>query len=129
MVPRVIESRDLDRVRGHARADFAAVAKDVKAGLKGPLADKQPIHALHFRRIGRVDNQLVVEDAKGERLVMTDTGMTEEPASTHLMGLLPSELLENKVLIARFRHDLDRRKLQVKPLSIIAENSVVRLTL
>jgi len=85
MIPRPIESRDLERVRAHARADFAALVKDVKANLKAPLADKQPIHALQFRRIGHVDGELVWEDAKGERLVMTDAGMTEEPASSHLL--------------------------------------------
>ncbi len=129
MIPRALEPKDLERVRSHARADFAALVKDVKAGLKAPLADKQPIHALQFRRIGQVEGALVVEDAKGERLVMTDTGMTEEPASCHLLGLLPSDLLEDKILVVRFRHDLDKRKLHVKPLSIVTATNVVRLTL
>jgi hypothetical protein len=38
-------------------------------------------------------------------------------------------LHENQVLAVRFRHDLDKRKLQVKPLSIVTKDSVVRLTL
>jgi SWIM zinc finger len=129
MVPRPVEPRDLERVRAHARPDFAAVVKEVKTNLKGPLADKQPIYALRFRRIGRVEDVPVVEDARGERLTMTDAGISEEPASCHLLQLLPPGLHENEVLIARFRHDLDRRKLQVKPLSIVNTTSVVRLTL
>jgi hypothetical protein len=55
--------------------------------------------------------------------------MTEEPASCHLLQLLPGQLHENQVMVARFRHDLDRRKLQIKPLSIVTDASVVRLTL
>ena len=129
MVSRPVEPGDLRRIRSHARGDFAAVVKDVKTGIKGPLADKQPIHALQFKRIGQVDGVPVVEDAKGERLTMTDAGMTEEPASCHLLQLVPTELHENQVLVARFRHDLDRRKLQIKPLSIVTDTSVVRLTL
>jgi hypothetical protein len=70
-----------------------------------------------------------VEDAKGERLTMTEAGMTEEPPSCHLLQLISPELHENQVLVARFRHDLDRRKLQIKPLSIVTNQSVVRLTL
>src|SRR5688572_30157454 len=89
MVPRPIEPRDLQRVREHARNDFAAVVKDVKTNLKGPLADKQPIHALQFKRIGEAEGVFVVEDARGERLAMTDTGMTEEPPSCHLLQLVP----------------------------------------
>jgi hypothetical protein len=129
MVSRPVEARDLQRVREHARTEFSAVVKEVKTNLKGPLADKQPIYALQFRRIGQVEGVPVVEDAKGERLTMTDSGMTEEPASCHLLQLLPAELHENQVLVVRFRHDLDRRKLQVKPLSIVNNTSVVRLTL
>ena len=129
MVPRPIEPRDLERVHDHARPDFAAVVKEVKTNLKGPLADKQPIYALRFRRIGRVEGVPVVEDAKGERLTMTDTGISEEPASCHLLQLLSPDLHENAVLVARFRHDLDRRKLQIKPLSIVNHTNVVRLTL
>jgi hypothetical protein len=129
MIPRAIEGRDLQRVREHARPDFAGVIKDVKTNLKGPLADKQPIYALQFRRIGQVDGTLVVEDAKGERLTMTDAGMTEEPASCHLLQLVSPGLLEGQVLVARFRQDLDRRKLQIKPLSIVTQGEVVRLTL
>src|SRR5262249_41628555 len=107
MAPRPVEARDLQRAKDLARADFAAVVKDVKTNLKGPLADKQPIHALRFRRIGQVDGSFVVEDANGQRLTMTDTGMTEEPASCHLLQLVPSELHENQTLVVRFRHDLD----------------------
>lgn len=129
MTSRPLVPADLERTRQHARGDFAAVVKDVKTNLKGPLSDKQPIYALQFRRIGQVDGTLVVEDAKGERLTMTDRGMTEEPASCHLLPLLPSNVFANQVLVARFRHDLDTRQLQIKPLSIVTESTVVRLTL
>ncbi len=129
MLPRPIEPADFKKLRGFGNADFAATVKDVKTHLKGPLADKQPIYVLNFRRIGQVDGALVVEDAKGERLVLTDTGMSEEPASCHLLQLLPKALFENQSLVVRFRHDLDTRKLQVKPLSIITDTSLTRLTL
>jgi hypothetical protein len=129
MIARPVETRDFQKLREHARGDFAAVVKEVKTNLKGPLADKQPIYALQFRRIGQVEGAMVVEDAKGERLTLTDAGMTEEPASCHLLQLISAELHENQTLVARFRHDLDRRKLQIKPLGIVTNKSVVRLTL
>ena len=70
----------------------------------------------------------MAEDAKGERLVLTDVGMAEEPASCHLLPLLPKAALAGQTLIARFRHDLDTRKLQIKPLSIVTD-AIIRLTL
>jgi hypothetical protein len=129
MLPRPIEPRDLETIRRHAHREFAAVVKDVKTHLKGPLADKQPIYALNFARLGRVGETLVAEDGKGERLVMTDAGMAEEPPSCHLLSLLPKESFESSTLIARFRHDLDTRKLQIKPLSIVTHKTIIRLTL
>ena len=129
MLARPIEPRDLAKIRGHGRGEFAAVVKDVKSVLKDPLADKHPICALNYRRIGAVGKALVVEDRTGERLVITDAGLPEEPLSSHLLSLVPKDVLQDQTLIVRFRHDLDSRKLQVKPLSIVTETEVIRLTL
>lgn len=129
MAARPIEPKDLESIRGHGRNDFAAAIKEVKSHLKGPLADKHPIFALNYRRIGTIGNRFVAEDAQGERLMLTDAGLAEEPRSIHLLPLLPKEFLEGQTLIARFRHDLDTRKLEVKPLSIVTKTDVVRLTL
>ena len=129
MTGRPAEARDFARVRELARPDFAGVIKEVKGNLKAPLADRQPIYALRFARIGQVDGVPVVEDAAGERLTMTDAGMTEEPPSCHLLRLVSPELHKDQTLVARFRHDLDRRKLQIKPLAIVTGAGVVRLTL
>jgi hypothetical protein len=129
MVPRPLEAKDLAAIRKHGQPDFAAAVKDVKGSLKGPLADKTPILALNFKTLGRVGDLFVAEDAKGERLVLTDAGMAEEPASCHLLPLLPKAALAGQTLIARFRHDLDTRQLRIKPLSIVTESAIIRLTL
>jgi hypothetical protein len=129
MLSRPIEPRDLARVRGHGRGEFAAVVKDVKSVLKDPLANKHPICALNYRRIGAVGKVPVVEDRTGDRLVITDAGLPEEPRSAHLLSLVPKDVLQDQTLIVRFRHDLDSRKLQVKPLAIVTEADVIRLTL
>jgi hypothetical protein len=129
MTARPIEPRDLAAIRGHGRGAFADVIKEVKSILKNPLADKYPICALNYRCIGAVEKAVVVEDKTGERLVITDEGLPEEPRSSHLLSLVPKEVLQEQTLIVRFRHDLDRRKLQVKPLSIVTESGAIRLTL
>ena len=129
MAPRPLEARDFAAIRNHGQADFEAAVKDVKGAIKGALADRMPILALNFKTIGRVGEAFVAEDAKGTRLEMTDTGMAEEPPSCHLLPLLPRAALSGQTLIARFRHDLDTRKLQIKPLSIVTTDSIIRLTL
>jgi hypothetical protein len=129
MAARPLEPRDFEAVRRHGQADFAAAIKVVKTHLKAPLSDKQPIHALNFKRLARVGDTLVAEDQQGNRLAMTDEGMSEEPASCHLLSLLPADLLEDNTLIARFRHDLDTRQLRIKPLGIVSKTAIVRLTM
>jgi hypothetical protein len=129
MQPRPITAADFARIRSFGRSDFAALIKEVKSHIKEPLADKLPIYALNFRQIGRVAGACVAEDSTGERLVLTDAGMTEEPESCHLLPLVPAAALVGQTLIARFRHDLKARTLQIKPLSIVTPNSIIRLTL
>ena len=129
MLQRPLEPKDLKTVRSHGKTDFAATVKEVKAALRAPLADRMPIFALNFKTLGKVGGDFVMEDAKGERLVLTDTGMAEEPASCAMLHLLPKGTFAGNTLVGRFRHDLDTRLLRVKPLSIVTESAVVRLTL
>jgi hypothetical protein len=129
MVVRPLGPKDFDTIRCHGQADFAVAIKEARAHLKSPLSDKQPVHSLNFKRLGHVGDTLVAEDVQGNRLMMTDAGLHEEPASCHLLSVLPAELLESNTLIARFRHDLDTRKLQIKPLSIVSKSAIVRLTM
>lgn len=126
---RPLEPEDLKKVRSHGRADFAAAVKDVKTVLKAPLADRTPILALNYKALGKVGGEYVIEDAAGNRLVLTDVGMSEEPPSLGMLPLLPRAVFANQTMIARFRHDLDSRQLRVKPLSIVTEREVIRLTL
>jgi hypothetical protein len=129
MIAREIEPRDLARIRACGAGEIANVVKQVKSHLKMPLAGKHPICAINYRRLGAVGKTIAVEDKAGERLALTDVGLIEEPRSSHLLALLPPEILQEQTMIVRFRHDLDSRKLQVKPLSIVTPSEVIRLTL
>ncbi len=129
MTARPLAANDLARVRGNGQGEFAAIIKEVKSHLKGPLADKLPVYPLNFARIGLVDGSMVAEDAVGGRLILTDAGMTDEPPSCNLLPLVPAEVLAEQTLIARFRHDLDTGKLQIKPLAFVTAQRVIRLTM
>lgn len=129
MLSRNVERKDLEKAQSLGRSNFAEVIKDVKNHIKSPLNNKHPIFALNYKMLGQVDGVLVVEDASGNRLTLSDNGLNDEPRSCHLLPLVPKEALENQTMIARFRHDLDSQKLQVKPLSLVTKSEVIRLTL
>lgn len=125
---RPIAPADLKTVRSHAHQDYGSLIKTIKSHLKSPLADKSPVVALNYERIGTVGEELVIEDKARTRLVFTEMGMSEEPASCHLLKLLPREMFQKQTLIARFHQDLDTRTLRIKPLSIVTETQIFRLT-
>ncbi len=129
MTTRATTAKDFEAIRKFSQTDFVALTKQVKGNLKGPLSEKQPVCLLKFKQIGLVGDAVVVEDASGNRLTMTDRGIAEEPPSLQLLRLVPSESLKDQVLVARFRHDFDAKRLEVKPLAIVTSNDVVRLTL
>ncbi|MCM2373183.1 SWIM zinc finger family protein [Aporhodopirellula aestuarii] len=121
---------DLKVIRSHATDRFESLVKTIRTELKNPLADKRVIVAIAFNRMGTLPNgDLVIEDVAGERIVMTETGLKEEPPSCHLMPMLPAELTTGQVMIGRVHQDLDNKTLRVKPLSIVTEQQVFRLTL
>lgn len=128
MVPRPVMAADLARVRQWAAGDFPMLLKEVKTHLKSPLAEKHPVYAMNFSRLGEVDGQIVIEDARGERLVLADSRFRSEPATCHLLRLVSPTLFANQTLIGRFHQNLDTRQLRVKPLAFVTEERVVRLT-
>lgn len=127
MRPRPLAPADLARVAGHAHDDFAAITKAVKNQLKSPLADRRPVYALRFARIGMVGEAHVVEDRHGNRVVLTDAGPRGEPPTCRLLGLMPPSALSGHTVVVRFHHDVDARTLRAKPLCIVTDTAISRL--
>ena len=70
---------------------------------------------------------MILEDQSGERLVLTDDAHESEPATLHLLPMLPEAVRFDQVLLVRFHHDLDSQKLHAKPLSVVTESEIIRL--
>jgi hypothetical protein len=119
---------DYARTREHAKSDLKTVIKDVKTQLKSPLGDRHPFALVKYRALGRAGDQVVVEDPGGERLVLADDGQDGEPATLPLLPLLPNAVRRDQALLVRFHHDLDSRTLHAKPLSVVTESEIIRLT-
>ncbi|MCA9042482.1 MAG: SWIM zinc finger family protein, partial [Planctomycetaceae bacterium] len=92
MQKRSLQPADLGQLKKLAHGDYAKLVKEVKSNLKGPLADKSPVYLIQYSKLGMVDEHLVVEDGKGERLVLAESSRMEEPPSCYLLGLLPLAL-------------------------------------
>jgi len=128
MLPRPATVADYAKVRSFARKELAPLIKEVKAQLKSPLADRTPLALIEFARIGTVGDAFVLEDARGEQIVLQDYRAFEEPDTCHLLPLLPPESLAGGALLGRFHHDLDARTLRFKPLTLVSDARVLRLS-
>jgi hypothetical protein len=127
MEQRPVAKADYTRAREHAKADLRAVVKDVKAQLKSPLGDRHPFTLIRYRTLGRAGDHMVIEDQSGERLVLRDDSHDSEPATLHLLAMLPPTVRRDQALLVRFHHDLDTGKLHAKPLSVLTESEIIRL--
>jgi hypothetical protein len=126
--PRPVTKADYLRVREYAKTDLKAVIKEVKTQLRTPLGERHPFALLKYRALGRAGDEFILEDQGGERLVLADDHHDSEPATLPLLGLLPKEIHHDHVMLVRFHHDLDSQRLRGKPLSVVTESEVIRLT-
>lgn len=126
--PRPANQADQARAREHAKTDLRAVIKDVKTQLKSPLGDRHPFALVKYRALGRAGEEVILEDQAGERLVLADDNHDGEPATLPLLAMLPKAVQKDQAMLVRFHHDLDSQKLRAKPLSIVTDTEVVRLT-
>jgi len=125
---RDISSGDLEVIRSMAYTDFGEAVKAVRNQIKSPMADKHPCLLLHYARIGKVEEQWVMEDAKGGRLAIGDIAILEDMIPTcHLLQLLKSEYLKDQVALVRFHHDLDSCRLSIQLMSIVTSDKIIRL--
>ena len=127
MEPRPITGADYGKAREHAKTDAKTVIKDVKAQLKSPLGDRHPFALLRYRSIGRSGDTVVLEDLNGEKVALTDVSHNGEPATLHLLAMLPKTVHRDQAMLLRFHHDLDTQKLHAKPVSLITGNEIIRL--
>ena len=127
--PRSPSLEDYQRARDHGRDDLKGLLKEVRNQLKDPLAGKTPLALLRYARIARSGEEFVLVGTEGTKLVLGEDNGLEEPATCHLLRLLPPELLEGGgTLLGRFHHDLDSRTLRLKPLTFLDGAQVLRLT-
>ena len=125
---RPVAKPDYARARKFARADLKTVIKDVKTQLKSPLGDRHPVALVKYRALGRAGDAIIIEDANGERLVLADDNYPGEPPTLPLLPMLPKLVQHDQVMLVRFHHDLDAQTLRAKPLSIVTESDIIRLT-
>ncbi|MDR1130108.1 MAG: SWIM zinc finger family protein [Prevotellaceae bacterium] len=119
---------DADRLRviSGASSDYAEVVKTAKSTIKNPLMEKNPVVLLKLNRAHIAGEHIVLEDAQGNRLTLTDLPEQQIYTGTILKSILPG-ICENAALAAMINNDLKTGIFSVTALSLIIPDRVIRL--
>ncbi len=127
MTSRVLNENDFTLIKSYAHKSFQGIIKEVKNQIKKPLSSKNPIALLQFSAIGIVDGNYILESYDGQRLILSDIPGSSEPPCLPLLFLLEQKNLREQTILVRFNNDMDLKRLYAKPLSIINNESIIRL--
>jgi hypothetical protein len=125
---RPVTREDYERAREFAKPDLKAVIKDVKTQLKSPLGDRHPVALVKYRTLARAGEAIIIEAANSERLVLAEDNYPGEPPTLPLLPMLPKLVQHDQAMLVRFHHDLDAQILRAKPLSLVTNSDIIRLT-
>lgn len=119
----------VQKLRSYAQQDLTQVTKLVKNEIKNTLAEKYLGVAVAYNRIGKVGDEMVLEDEKGQRIVLRNrpTEGEDHDSISKLFWLPNGEWLEHQVLFGLMFYDSTDGTICLHPYSILTNQQIIRL--
>ena len=113
---------------GLARPDIPAAVKLAKNQFKNTLLPKYAPMLLPIGRVGTVEDTFVLEDPKGNRIVLRDR-MEDgaDHASTARLAMLPGKIPSGSALFGLMFYDETDRTVCLHPYSLVTPEHIIRL--
>lgn len=123
---RPFDGEDLRRLRGFGAKALALEVKKAKNLLKNTLAMPVVFGLFSYAQIGRVGENLVLQDQEGDTILLGSMPGMED--TIQRLTLLPDQaLFTEQVLLGGLYYDGTKKRMLLQPFSIVTENQVVRL--
>lgn len=124
-----VDGEILEKVMQFAQTDLTQVIKKVKNEIKNTLSEKYLAVAIQFQKIGKINEELVLQAQNGERMILRDRAADgEDHASVAKLEWLPNaQWKENQVLFGLMFYDAKDARLCIHPYSIITKEQILRL--
>ena len=111
-----------------AQPDLASAVKLAKGKIKNTLAPKFLAVLAPIGRLGKLGEEFVLEDPKGDRILLRDRP-EDGPghACTHRLGMLPRAISPGSALFGLMFYDGRDKALCLHPYSVITPDEILRL--
>lgn len=114
------------KLKANSSGDLSVLVKEIKNQIKNTLAQDFTAASIRFSRIGKIGEELVLEDDKGNRILLKDQRGVE--GTVDRLSMLPEpEALKDQALFGAFYYDEGSRRICLQPYSIITDAHVIRL--
>lgn len=124
---RDISLEDYSVIRSHGKDSYQEIIKAVKNLIKNPLSDKNPVILINYSMVGKVNGEFVIQNEKGERLVLEDNYSSTEPHNIYMLELLHQKVLEDNSMLVKFHQNPQGKKLRAQPIAIVTNEKIIRL--
>lgn len=109
-----------------AQPDIATAVKAFKNQAKNTLSTKYAAMLLPYSQIGILNEQIVLQDLAGKRIVLKDPPGEDARSTVVPLSMLPRAADAGAIFGILFYHEQDRR-IYMQPLSLISSTEIMRL--
>lgn len=124
-----ITNEMLENTISNISSDLSQTIKAVKNEIKNTLSEKYVAVAIKYKSIGKIENEIVLCDEKGEKIILRDRKADgEEHFSVDKLNYIPNnDLFKNQVMFGLMFYDSTDSKICMHPYSIISNKQIIRL--
>jgi hypothetical protein len=122
---RDIAAADVEKIKSYAAGNFTELVRTVKGSIKNPLNDKNPIAMIRISKAYRAGNHIVVEDAQGNKLTLSEIPYFVNTVIPTLETILPANA-DGICMAVMFDNDIQSGLFVARPLSLFTDK-IIRL--
>ncbi len=124
-----IEKSVYEQIFDKAKTDVTQLVKEVKNEIKGTLSEKYLAVAVAFDKLGKINDEFVLQAKNGEKIVLRDIDNTDNShLSTYKLETLPNPKYKNhQALFGLMFYDANDSRICMQPFSLITKESIIRL--
>lgn len=129
MIVKEMNAESYEKAFGFGEKSYIEVIKKIKNYIKNPLNDKCPSLLLRYSKIGKIDDKWIIQDEDGKRLVLKEASSDYGyKTGCRMLSLLKKEFMKDGAMLVKFDYDIETKRLEVYPLSIVTKDQIIRLT-